>query len=215
LGEGVFVELWWVYLIPGILGVIYLAVLYAKAIPGLWQTTSQFNSTSGWTPASEHDQVPLPPMATGLEKGPRIITPHLETGETLEGFAYGFFHPPRPQDWGPRGGGSKYPVVIAVTPRRMLLFELKSYPQVVLRHCFIEYDAIQYLRPPKQGFLGTSGPLRFGLFSGLEYQLGFLGPIIYPEFLRQEQRLADYLRRLAARYPSSRPSGALEPQLTR
>ena len=204
-------EHWYLYLVPGVLGVIWLAVQYARAIPGLWLTTTQFNSTSDWTPAPEHDQIRMPPMTTGLERGRRIITPHLEAGETLEGFAYAFFSPPRPKDWGP----SKNPVVIAVTSRRMLLFELNSYPQVVVRYRIIAYDAIQFLRPPKPGFMGTSTRMRFGLHSGAEYQLSFLGPLPYPEFLQQEQQLAAYLRWLAPRYPSSRPPHALEPQITR
>jgi hypothetical protein len=55
---------------------------------------------------------------------------------------------------------------------------------------FIGYDTIQYLSPPRPGPLGRSGRLRFGLTSGHEYQVGFLGPLFSDEGMRQEQRLA-------------------------
>lgn len=205
-------EYWYVYLIPGVVATVWMAWLYAIRIPGLWLSTDQFNSTKSWTPAAPHEQRHVPPEANGLERGLGIITPRLEEGETLEGFAFGALFPPRPQDWGPTVGISKNPILLAVTSRRMMLFHLKFYPQVVLSSCSIRYDAIQYLRPPKRGHWGTSGRLRFGLFSGLEYQLTFLGPIIYPEFLEQEQRMAAYLRWLAPRYPTSRPTEGVEPR---
>jgi hypothetical protein len=46
--------------------------------------------------------------------------------------------------------------------------------------------------------------MRIGLLSGVEYQMGFNGPLFSPEGMRQEQRLAAYLRRLAPRYDASR-----------
>jgi hypothetical protein len=185
----------------GIAGVGY-AALVARLVPGLWKTSSRFNSTSDWTPAPEHE-APRPPAGTPLtEYTLGIITPHLESGETLEGFARGFFSPPRPQDWKFGAGIEKLPLVIAATSRRILLFEVTVL--TVHRYLFVRHENIRFLRPPKTGFLGTSTPVRFGLESGLEYQLGFLGPLFNDEGMRQERRLADYLRGLAPRYASSR-----------
>ncbi len=48
--------------------------------------------------------------------------------------------------------------------------------------------------------------MRFGLEDGREYQFGFLGPLLDPEGMQQEQNLAEHFRRLAARIPSSRAS---------
>jgi hypothetical protein len=70
---------------------------------------------------------------------------------------------------------------------------------------FIDWDAIQNLRPPKAGVLGTSGLLRFVLTSGREYQVGFLGPLFSDEGMRQEGRLSAYLREITPRFASRAP----------
>lgn len=174
-------------------------------------TSSRFNSTSDWTPVPEH-RPEMPPAGTPLtDHTRRIITPHLETEETLEGFARAFFSPARPQDWKFGSGIEKLPLLIAATSRRILLFELTVL--TVHRYRFIPHDALEYMRPPKPGLLGTSGPVRFGLKSGVEYQMRFFGPLFSDEGMREEQRLAAYLRRLAPRFASERTtrSSALRP----
>lgn len=185
---------------PGV-AVVWQVVMIARRIPGLWMSSSQFNSTEDWTPVPQDGQTPagLGEILTEWHVG--VITSHLEAGEALKGYARGFFWPPRPRDWGNQYGLQQHPLLIAVTSHRMLLFELG--PRTVHRSCFIGYDAIQFLRPPKQRLLGTSGPMRFGLHTGREYQVGFLGPLFSDEGMRQEQRLASYLRGLASRFQSS------------
>ena len=192
-----------------------LLLIAAFVLAGRWVssrlTSSRFNSTADWTPAPEH-QPEMPPAGTPLhDHTRRIITPHLEAGETLEGFARGHFSPARPQDWKFGSGIEKMPLLIAATSRRILLFELTVL--TVHRHRFIPHDAIEYMRPPKPGLFGTSGRLRFGLKSGVEYQMGFFGPLLSDEGMRQEQRLAAYLRGLAPQYASERTtrSSALRP----
>lgn len=207
--KGAIVGSWWILLIPAT-GLIWFASRIAVTIPGLWLSTNQFNSTSDWTPAYPVDPTPLPAGASAQERGLQIIRSHLEPEERLEGYAFGYFAPPRPKDWGPQWRRQRHPLLIAVTPHRMLLFEL-TIRMVESRSRFVAYEAIQFLRPPQPGFMGTSRRMRFGLFSGHEYQVGFLGPIIDPEFLRQEQRLAAYLRWLAPRYASSRPRASDDP----
>lgn len=86
----------------------------------------------------------------------------------------------------------------------MLLFE-RNARYTVLRLCVIGYDAIAYLRPPRPRILGQPGQMRFGLHSGREYQMDFWGPLLSDELMREEERLAAYLRELAPRFaPSSR-----------
>jgi len=183
-----------------ILIVFLLARMGAIHGPGM-RNPGRFNSTAEWTPVSQEGQarVPIGVPLTDWLLG--VIRPRLEDGETLEGFARSFFYPPRTKDYGIKLGLDKHPLLIAVTSRRMLLFEFGTW--TVARSCFIEYDAIQYLRPPKPGPLGTSGNLRFGLHSGAEYQVGFLGPLFSDELMQHEQRLAAHLRSLAPRFDSS------------
>ena len=192
-----------------------ILLLAGIVLTGRWisgrLTSPRFNSTSGWTPVPEY-RPEMPPAGTPLfEHTRRIITPHLESGETLEGFARAYFSPARPQDWKLGSGIEKLPLVIAATSRRILLFELTVL--TVHRYRFLPHDAIEYMRPPKPGFLGTSGRFRFGLKSGVEYQMGFLGPLFSEEGMREEQRLAAYLRGLAPRFASERTtrSSALRP----
>lgn len=176
----------------------WLVFRFAQTIPGLWKTSERFNNTNDWIPGPERD-APLKWSATNVvELGRRIIHAHLEPGETLEGFANGFFSPPRPEDWTPSLRRLKCPLVIAATSRRIMMFEIDA-GMTVRQFCFIDWDAVQYLRPPKAGVLGTSGRLRFGLTSGREYQVGFLGPLFSDEGMRQEGRLATYLREIAPR----------------
>ncbi len=198
---------WYFILAIFALGCVFYAVLLARVVPGLWMTSARFNSTGDWVPASWRRSTPEP-RATCYEGSLEIITSQLAEGETLEGSARGFFSPPRPRDWGPRVGIQKYPLLIAVTPRRIVLFEL-TLRHTLARTCSIRYDAIQYLRPPKARLLGNSGRLAIGLVSGSEYQMGFLGPVLHEEAMRQEQRLAAYLRWIAPRLPSSRAPRAL------
>ncbi len=200
--------------INALLALVWFGWRLARTVPGLWMTSEQFNATADWTRAGPHDQPPMSHAATTIDSSLRIINVHLERGETLEGFARGFFSPPRPVDWNPTLSTLKCPLLIAVTPHRMMLFEVAmldgaaawTHPNAlkVLRLCSIGYDAIEYLRPPKRGVLGTSGALRFGLRSGREYQMGFLGPLFSDEGMREEQRLAAHLRRIAPRFASSR-----------
>jgi hypothetical protein len=173
-------------------------------IPGLWQNSSRFNSTEDWIGAPEYGPTPESIPRTGPERELRILGRYLESGETLVGFARGYFSPGRRQDWGrwDRTGIQKYPLLIAATPRRLLLLEITP-GQDVLRFCSIRHDAIRFLCPPRRGMWGTSGRMRLGLHSGLEYQLGFLGPLCNEALMQQEQRLAVHLRGLAQRFPTS------------
>ena len=99
------------------------------------------------------------------------------------------------------------PLLVAVTSRRIILFEM-GY-RTVRRTCFIGYDAIRFLIPPKSGILGTSGKLRFGLMSGREYQIALFGPLLSDEGMRQEQRLAAHLHSIAPRFAPAPPSDSL------
>lgn len=186
-----------------VLALGWLVIRLAKTLPGLWMTSERLNSTDDWTPGPERDAPIKWSMTNLVELGQRIVNAHLEPGETFEGFASGFFSPPRPVDWMPSMRRLKCPLLIAATSRRILLFELDA-GMTVTQFCFIGYDAIQYLSPPKPGLLGTSGRLRIGLTSGHEYQIGFLGPLFSEEGMRLEQRLAAHLRHIASRFPSSR-----------
>ena len=125
----------------------------------------------------------------------------------MEGLTRAYFSPRHPKDgsfeeWLYSGGrGGVLPLMIAVTSRRIMLFKLVRV--TLRRYCFIPLDDIEYLQPPKPALWGTSGPLRFGLKSGREYQLKFLGPLLNPEAMQYEQKLAAYLRELAPRYAAS------------
>jgi hypothetical protein len=177
--------------------VMLIAMLIAAHLPYMLKDKSRFNSTADWTAAPEVEQET--PTLTPLTPYDReLITSYLEAGETLEGFTRGFFVPARPVDWKLASGLEKLPLLVAATSRRMLLFEVTLL--TVHRYCFIPYDEIEYLRPPKPGILGTSGRMRFGLKSGREYQMGFLGPLFSDEGMRQEQSMAAYFRFVAQRF---------------
>jgi hypothetical protein len=163
------------------------------------------NLTDDWTPGPNRGAPFKWSMTNILELGLQIVDKELEPGETLEGFARGYVSPQR--DWNPSLRRLKCPLIIAATPRRILMFELDA-GMTLTQFRFIGYDEIQYLSPPKEATFGTSGPLRFGLNSSLQYQVQFFGPLFNDEGMRQEQRLAAHLRQVAARFPSS----ALEAQ---
>jgi hypothetical protein len=167
------------------------------------------NVTDDWAPGPNRGAPIKWSMTNLLWLGLQIVSRELEAGETLEGIANGFFQPPRLVDYSPSLRRLKCPLIIAVTPRRILMFELDA-GMTVIQSRFIGYDEIQYLSPPKQGVFGTSGCLRFGLTSGLQYSVGFLGPLFSDEGMRQEQRLAAYLREIATRFPSSAPQAHLK-----
>src|SRR5262245_6932268 len=79
------------------------------------------NETDDWTPGPDTDV--KTPLYTSLTPYTReLVTAHLEPGETLVGFARGFFVPPRPKDYRAGNSLAKCPLVVAVTPRRVLLF---------------------------------------------------------------------------------------------
>jgi hypothetical protein len=186
--------------VMGIAFVVMIAVKIAVSIPGMFRDKSRFNSTDDWTAAPEYEQeTPIATCLTPYEL--RLITSYLEAGETLEGFTRAFFVPPRSQDWKFGSGLEKLPLLVAATSRRILLFEVTLL--TVHRYCFIPYDEIEYLQPPKPGILGTSGRMRFGLKSGREYHMDFFGPLFNDEGMRQEQGMAAYFRGIAPRFGSS------------
>lgn len=179
-----------------------IAIAVGPFLMGLFRDRRRFNSTADWTPvAGDVQKVPAGQPLTPFES--RLVTAHLEPGETLEGFARALFAPPRVEDWKVGSGLEKVPLLVAATSRRILLLEVTIL--TVHRHRFVPYDEIAYLRPPKPGLLGTSGRWRFGLRSGLEYQLEFFGPLANEEGMRQERNLAAHLRRIAPRFASSPP----------
>lgn len=195
--------------VMGIAFAVGIVVMIAVRIPDMFRDKSRFNSTADWTPASEYQQeTPTATCLTPYEL--RLITSYLEAGETLEGFGRAFFVPPRSSDWRFGSGLEKLPLLVAATSRRLLLFEVTLL--TVHRYCFIPYDEIEYLQPPKPGILGTSGRMRFGLESGREYQMGFFGPLFNAEGMRQEQSMAAYLRRVAPRFGSSPAPHTSTPQ---
>ena len=179
-----------IYLTGGMLVVIAVFAIAAR-IPSL-RMPKGFNSTAEWTPVPEFEHASDSSEGSLSESWLAIITPHLEGDETLEGYARAAFNPPRPQDWS--FAASRFPLLIAVTSRRLLMFELNRH-LILTRYRFVDYGDIRYLRPPKPGFFGAKGKMRFGLDSGREYQLTFLGPIVDAECLQQESRLAAFLCR--------------------
>ena len=164
--------------------------------------SKRMNSMEDWTPGPDR-LAPIKWSTTDvLALGRRIVDKELEAGETLEGFARGFFTPQG--TWSLSLRRLKCPLIIAATPRRILMFEL-DMGMTVNRFRFVGYDEIRYLSPPQPAACGTSRPLRFGLTSGVQYQVQFYGPLFSDEGMRQEQRLAAYLRQLAPRFPASTP----------
>lgn len=196
-----------------VLAVAWFGYRLKETVPGFWKTNDRFNSTADWTPGAPYRRPANLPRANSIyEPSLRVATAHLEEGEELEGFARGFFSPPRPRDWNRSFSTSASPLLLAATRQRLLLFEVSLLGGVemwknpnevkVLAWCSIPLETIEYISPPKGGFTGT-GRLRFGLVSGREYQMGFLSPMLNSEAMEQEQRLAAYLRVLAPRYPSA------------
>jgi hypothetical protein len=200
----------YIYLTYIVLFLLMAGLISGRFSLGFRKPSSQFNSTARWTPVPDF-VAESPPAGTILTPHEhRIIAPYLEPDEELEGFARASFRPPRLQDFGFGRGMSGLPVLIAATPRRLLMFEVTLL--TLHRYCSIPYENIEYLRPPQAGAMGTSGPMRLGLKSGLEYQLVFFGPLFSDEGMRYEQRLATYLRWLAPRFPSARPQLSAPPQ---
>ena len=186
--------------VMGIALAVGIAVMIALRIADMFKDKSRFNSTADWTPAPEYQQeTPIATCLTPYEL--RLITSYLEPGETLQGFTRAFFVPQRSNDWRFGSGLEKLPLLVAATSRRILLFEVTLL--TVHRCCFIPYDEIEYLQPPKPGILGTSGRMKFGLKSGREYQMKFFGPLLNEEGMRQEQSMAAYFRQIAPRLGSS------------
>jgi hypothetical protein len=177
--------------------------IFLASIPAMlqiWASGGRLNSKTGWTLVPQQGQTRAP-IGVDLNQWFRgVIMPHLEAGETLEGHARGFFRPSL--DVRIKSGLLGY-LLVAVTPRRILLFDLSQ--RTVCRTCVIEHDDIEYLCPPQPGLWGTSGSLRFGLHSGREYQIEFVGPLLSAEGMGQEQNLAVYFRSIGPRFPSSRP----------
>ena len=184
----------------GIALAVMLPVWIAVRILPAFGGKEGLNVTEDWQPAPDND--PETPTLTSLTPYDlQLITTYLESGETLEGFTRGFFVPARKQDWRFGSGIEKLPLLVAATSRRMLLFEVTLLK--VHRTCFVPYDQIESLNPPKPGIFGTSGRMKVCLRSGRTYQFGFLGPLFSAEGMRQEQRMAESFRRVAARIASS------------
>ena len=180
--------------------VVAMAMRIGVGFRDMFKDKTRFNSTADWTPAPEYQQeTPIATCLTPYES--RLITSYLEAGETLEGFTRAFFVPHRRSDWKFGSGLEKLRLLVAATSRRILLFEVTLL--TVHRYCFIPHDEIEHLQPPKPGILGTSGRMRFGLKSGREYQMGFFGPLLNQEGMRQERSMAAYFRRIAPRFGSS------------
>ena len=99
----------------------------------------------------------------------------------------------------------KLSLLVAATSRRMLLFEVARLD--VQSTCFVPYDAIESMQPPKAGLFGTSGQMRVVLRSGRTYQFGFGGPLLNPEGMELEQAMAEKFRSVAERIEAS-PSRA-------
>lgn len=180
--------------------VVVLVGMIAVHIPHMFKGRGLLNMTADWTPAPE-PQPGTPSMTSLVPYDLRLISSHLEAGEKPEGFGRGFFLPYRARDWRFAVGVEKLNVLIAVTSRRILLFEVTL--RTVHRYRFIPYDQIAYLQPPKPGFLGSSGRVRFGLRSGHEYQMSLFSPLLNEEAMRQERNMAAYLRQIAPRFPLS------------
>lgn len=194
------------YAVP--VGLFVLAFGYFE-LRVMWTTrelrSRAMNSIEDWTPGPNRGAPIKWSMTDLVELGRQIVDEELEAGETLEGFARGFFSPQR--DWNLSLRRLKCPLIIAATQRRILMFHLDA-GMTVNRFRFIGYDEVQYLSPPEPAAFGTSTPLRVGLTSGAHYQVKFLGPMFSDEGMRQEQRLRGYLRHIAPRFPSSAPGVA-------
>jgi len=189
-----------------VVGIAFLFYRLRTTLPGL-AAPDHFNRTDDWIPGPERDApVQWWSIVDRIELNRKIVAGYLQPGETVEGRAAGFFSPPRREDWIPSFQRLKHPLTIAVTSRRIMLFEV-GMSFTVQRYCFIEWDELDYLDPPNLTPLAT-GVMRFRLRSGREYQIGFLSPLGSEEGMRQERRLADYVKRVAARLASPEASAA-------
>jgi hypothetical protein len=166
---------------------------------------SDLNRTDDWTPGpDDHPKVPAFTILTPYDL--QLVTGYLGPGETLEGFGRGFFDPLRREDWRFESGVAKLPLLVAATSRRMLMFKLTLLD--VHGTCFVPYEDIESIVPPKPGVFGTSGRMKVRLRSGREYRFGFVGPLMNPEAMEQEQRMAECFRRVAVRIGTQSGSGA-------
>ena len=174
---------------------------YGPAFFRFGNSPARLNATAHWTPVRDFI-AERPRTGTILtEYEHRILTPYLEPGEELEGFARAGFVPRRPQDYGFGRGGYGWPVLIAATPRRLLMFEVTLL--TLHRYCSVPLETITYLRPPQPQMLGSSSPMSLGLASGFEYRLQFVGQVFSEQDMNYEHKLAAYLRWLAPRFADS------------
>lgn len=193
----------WLLLIPGALGFLYVIYLMAMGYRGLLGSSSHLNSTESWTPERPEGQEPFPRNRSAYEWAMALLPKRLEPGETLIGYAVAQFDPPPRQNWGLQGTLPRRQLLIAVTEGRLLMLNLSNFPRIVLSSCAIGYDALESMVPPKPGPFGTTSGLRFRVASGGEYRIRLHNPIIFPEFLRYEHRLAAHLRALSPQLPLS------------
>jgi hypothetical protein len=184
-----------------------MAIVLALTIP-VWivarlragrREADGFNRTDDWAPGpDEHRKAPQLTCLTPHTR--ELILPHLESGETLVGFGRAFFDPARRKDWKPGSGLEKLPLLVAATSRRMLLFEVRVLN--VQSTCFVPYEEIEAIEPPKPGLFGTSGRMSVRLRSGRQYRFGFLGPLLDDEGMAMEQAMAEQFRHVAAQIDS-------------
>ncbi len=183
---------------------LMVPVWIAFRLRGQFGGKSDLNKTDDWTPGpNDHPKTPTLTPLTPYDL--KLITAYLGSGEALEGFTRGFFVPQRARDWKPDSGLTKLALLVAATSRRLLLFEVRGLE--VLDTCFVPYEEIEFLDPPKPGIFGTSGQMKVRLRSGREYQFRFLGPLFNPEAMRQEQHMAAYFRRVAVRIGTGSGNG--------
>jgi hypothetical protein len=188
---------------------VMLAVFVALRL-GRLRATPGLNETDDWMPGpDDHPKTPTLTPLTPYDR--KLISAHLEPGETLAGFARGFFVPARPRDYKFGTGLEKLPLLVAATSRRILLFEVKLLK--VYRTRFVPYDEVAFIEPPKPGLFGTSGKMKVGLRSGRAYQFGFLGPVLNAEGMRQEQQMAEHFRRMSVRIGTRSAAGSTEPRV--
>jgi hypothetical protein len=192
------------YVVPVVLFALAFGWLRFRIAWTVRHTSKLMNATDDWTLGPNRGAPIKWSMTDTIELGLQIAGKELEAGETLEGLARAYFWPRRAVDWSMSLRRLKYPLIIAATPRRILMFEIDG-GMTVVRYCLIGNDEIQYLSAPQERAFANSGRLRFGLTSGREYQVQFSGPRYSEEGMRLEQRLSDHLRQVATRFPSSAP----------
>jgi hypothetical protein len=175
-------------------------LLLADRLRSRWQTRGGLNSIANWTLVSD-ESLNLPVGTLLMPYELRFIESRLETGETLEGFTHAMFQPCPPDYHTHMIKVYGFPLLIAGTSRRILLFEFYKY--TLRRQCTIALDDLESVTPPKPALWGASGPTAFrSRFAG-SYRLIFNGPLLNPEALQYEQRLAEYFRVLARRFPAA------------